>query len=758
MKNLVSDPEERHLFRELVEQCFTQLPTALLTSLLLSILLVVVLWPLFSAWRLLGWLAAASVVSLCRFALLLCFHHCAEDRFTLNGWLRLFSWGAVLNGATWGVTPLLFFAMKSPQTNVFIAFVLGGLTAGAAASMAPLKVTMRVFTSLVCGPVAVVFILAGGNLHLVMGVMMILFGGAYLVMSSNIGRMIVNSLRLRHANLREIEERRKAETELRRIRADLEDTVQQRTAQLLTANKDLSREVAERRQAEMKLRRSEIRYRSLVESTSDCIWEVDTDGVYTYCSPSVEAILGYTPAEVLGRAFHEFMPADEATRTRKAFERHRDLNLPLVNMVNRSLHRDGQEVVIETNGEPVFDDSGELTGFRGVDRDITLRVRHEEESRRIEHLQSLGLLAGGIAHDFNNLLTVVFGNIELARTEIPPESMAAKALSDSTAAMEQARLLTGELLTFSQGGNPMLEEISIGGLVTGVCRSLKIGSEVTVVEDIDEGLWPLEADPQQIRQVLQNILDNAVEAMPDGGEILVSVANQELDERSGIAHPGGRFVVVSVRDHGQGIDPVDLPRVFDPYFTTKGLGAEKGTGIGLAVCHSVVEKHGGQVTLDSVPGEGTTVSVYLPAAAGGALAVPADKEEKAEGLRVLLLEDNESVIRTTSRLIEHLGHSVVVARDSAESVQMVVDAGREERPFDLLLLDLQIRGGMGGEAVLKRVRSFDPDIPAVVTSGFAEEPAVVHFREHGFIAALVKPFTLDDLRSLIEELLPSGTS
>lgn len=608
---------EDYLLPELAEHVSRQFPAALYTSFLLSALMVLVLWDLFPARILLSWLTTVYTVSLLRLMLYHRHRRRPERRLSPEQWLRRYASGAILSGVVWGAAPLLFYSGKSPQTNVFIAFVLGGLIAGASSSMAPLKATFRIFISLICLPLSTLFIIRGDSLHLAMGSMLLIYGAAYLVISANTARMILESLTLRNENILEIEERRKAETQLRLTQKDLEKTVARRTAELRTANEELSREIDERLQAESRLRISEERYRNLVESSSDWIWEMDRDGRYTYSSPSVLSILGYAQEEVLGCRFYSFMPPEDAKRAKDIFNAKKSGGKPFERLISAYLNKDGAERIIETNGDPVFDDADTLVGYRGINRDITLRVKHEEEKRKVEHMKSLGLLAGGIAHDFNNLLMTVFGNIELARMEIKADSNAERRLANSLTAMEQARKLTGQLLTFSRGGSPILEATSIRNLILDSCRFALSGTAVRCEYDVPEDLWMADVDSNQIWQVLNNILTNAREAMPDGGTLWISAENVTLTEMDTTAPVLGNFVKVSVRDQGVGVSKKDIPRVFDPYFSTKIRGAQQGTGIGLAVCHSIIEKHGGSILFESEPGIGTTVSFFLHALSAG---------------------------------------------------------------------------------------------------------------------------------------------
>ncbi len=745
------------LFRELVNQIYSQLPAVLLTSLLLLGLVVLVLWRVSSPVVLLSWTAALCLVCVLRYVLYGVYRARGENHLADSAWMQLYSWGAILGGVVWAAAPLLFYSPASPQTNVFIAFVLGGLVSGASGAMAPLHITMCIFTGLLCLPIALLFLMHGGSLHTVMGLMMLIYGVAYILMSRHTGRTIIEALGLREKSIREREEREKAQRELQKVLEGLEDTVDRRAGEIRRTNDKLTREIAERQRAEKRLRTSEKRYRALVESVSDWIWEVDTDGVYTYSSPGVERELGYKPDEVVGRTFDSFMAPDEADRARKLFEQCSSAGKPLTGLVNRCLHKDGSERVLETNGEPVFDRNGKLKGFRGIDRDCTLRIKHEEERRKLDHLESLGMLAGGIAHDFNNLLTAVFCGMDLARDALPEGSEAAQALAASTAAMEQARTLTGQLLTFSKGGTPTLSSASVGELIQSVCDFSLSGSSVRCEYDLAEDLSMVEVDKNQIWQVLNNILANAREAMPGGGTLHVAAANVAIGEVSTLPLEPGDYVRLEFRDDGVGIPETDMPRVFDPYFSTKARGNAKGTGIGLAVCLSIVEQHGGHITIESVEGDGTLVTLYLRArSAGDAPAVEEETEPEATRPAVLhnllLLEDDDVVAGTTTRLLKRLGHTVTVIQDGKDAVDAYVRAREEGRPFDIVILDLTIRGGMGGLDAMESLKKVDPGIVAVVTSGYTEDDAMANFETHGFRAALPKPYSIQELRDLLVRL------
>lgn len=554
--------------------------------------------------------------------------------------------------------------------------------------------------------------------------------------------------------MREIGQRAESEGTHLEIHENLENALAERTRQLHAAQQALAQAIQQKRIAESRATASEERFRRLVRSCPDWVWEMDREGIYTYSSAGVVDVLGYSSDEVRGAAFYQLMPAEEAERSKTAFLTYRSQGKRFAEAAQLFTHRDGSERIIETHAQPVFDECGRVTGYLGIHRDITERLTQEEEAANVEHLKALGLLAGGIAHDFNNLLAAIFGNIELARMDIPPESEVGQILADSAAAMEKAQRLTGQLLAFTRGVSPVLQPTSVSDLVHETCRFALRGTDVRCEHGVPEDLWTADIDPGQIWQVLINILTNAREAMPHGGTIWVMGENVHVPERFPLPLAAGRYVKLSFRDEGAGVGQHELPRVFDPYFTTKTSGSRKGTGIGLAVCRTIVEKHGGCITLESDLGRGTTVTFFLPArnpeVAPAAPPVEAESPTRGRGCHILLLEDEPDVRDAGRRMLHRLGHTVTAVSDGADAIKLYRQA-REEggRPFDLVLLDLTVRGGMGGRDTLKHLRLLDGDVVAVVTSGYAEDPVIEEYRYYGFTAALTKPFSMKTLEETI---------
>ena len=382
-----------------------------------------------------------------------------------------------------------------------------------------------------------------------------------------------------------------------------------------------------------------------------------------------------------------------------------------------------------------------------VARETTELRRAQDERLRIQKLESLGLLAGGIAHDFNNLLMGILASIALARLDHGTSPEAARTLDDAEKAVRRATGLTHQLLTFSRGGAPVRRAIALCELVRETAEFALTGSNVRAHFAIAPDLWPAEVDAAQIGQVIQNLVINANEAMPDGGVVRITVANLLLGAESGIPLPPGRYVKVAVRDTGVGIAPENLQRIFDPYFTTKGAGS----GLGLAVAYSVLRSHGGHIRVESQLGAGSTFEVFLPAATAAAEpAAPSAAAARRQG-RLLVMDDDQVIRRCLEQLLERVGYTVACASDGAEAVKMFREALERGQPFDAVVLDLTVVAGMGGEACLERLRELDPDVRAIVASGFHTDPVMAEFRERGFRAVVAKPFSLEELLRALDE-------
>jgi signal transduction histidine kinase/ActR/RegA family two-component response regulator len=383
-----------------------------------------------------------------------------------------------------------------------------------------------------------------------------------------------------------------------------------------------------------------------------------------------------------------------------------------------------------------------------VARDVTQKEKAGETATRLQRLESLGLLAGGIAHDFNNRLAAALGSVELAMAKGSPEwGDAVQDLDRAVRAIEGAAELSRRLLTFSSGGDPVMAPVSLQGLAASVLEPVFRGTAVLFSADLPDGLWDLEGDEEQLALLLRNIAVNSLEALGGHGSFTISAANVTDPQMPKPA--GGRFVSVVLSDNGSGFSDEALGKAFEPYFSTRA----DSRGLGLSVCHSIAVKHGGWI--DILPGPGARVQVILPAAAGD---VSGDLEQAPATAmggtgRILVMDDDPLVLETVSEMLEALDYSVETSRDGGQAVAMFAEAGRAGRPYDLLILDLVVPGGIGGLETLTRIRQRFGDVAAIVSSGYSSDSVLADHAAHGFRAALRKPFRFDELGSVVARVI-----
>ncbi|HEY5998813.1 MAG TPA: PAS domain S-box protein [bacterium] len=503
------------------------------------------------------------------------------------------------------------------------------------------------------------------------------------------------------------------------------------------------------------LRESEEKYRSLVETSTDWIWATDVEGRHTYTNERIRDILGIEPSELLRTDLAALLHPEDGPRVRDLLAASRAASRGWRGVVLRWRHRDGTWRWIESNAVPVFDAQGALAGFRGVDRDITERHRLEEELVKAQKLEAIGTLAGGIAHDFNNLLQGLFGYVSLAKMQLAPGDRAAQMLDQAERALGLSVNLTTQLLTFAKGGEPLKRTLALGEVLEDPIKFALSGSSSTYRLAVEPSLWAVEADEGHLAQVIQNVVLNAAEAMPRGGTVEVAARNEHIPAGANALVPaGGDFVRIDVRDSGIGITAKDLTRIFDPYFTTK----QRGSGLGLATSYSIVRGHGGFIDVTSRAGEGSVFSIYLPAGGGDGRAEPQQAPAPAAGGtgRILVMDDERLVREVASSMLESLGHAVATAANGEDAVDLYRAARAEGRPFDAVILDLTVKNGAGGEETLRRLRELDPDVRAVVSSGYADATVLGDYRAHGFRARLGKPYRLDALRECLAAVLQAS--
>ena len=519
----------------------------------------------------------------------------------------------------------------------------------------------------------------------------------------------------------------------------------------------IASDITERKRAEEALRESEQRFREMADLLPNTICEMDLNLKLTYVNNFGLETFGYTQDEFdTGVNGMDIIHPED--REKAATNMEQIANGVEVGLIEyRMIKKDGSELVALVNSSPIHKD-GQISGFRCSVTDISKQKLMQEELLKAKKLESLGVLAGGIAHDFNNLMSAVVGNISLARTEMRPGSKGFKNLVEAEKASIQTKALTTRLITFSEGGKPMKEIVSIGHLVKDSVDSSLKGSDMDVRFSIPDDISPVEIDEDQMKQALYNIVTNAQEAMTGQGTISVSCENADIGEKDTLTLRKGKYVKISIEDQGRGIPEEDLVNIFDPYFSTKEMGTQKGMGLGLSISDSIVKQHDGLITVESQLGAGTLFSIYLPASEKEIVeAAPVKKSvpEKyvSQGENILVMDDEEVVRDVSNALLTHIGYKVEVAVEGIEAIEMYKQAMESEKPFDVVILDLTNKVGMGGVETIVRLLEIDPDVKAIVATGYSNDPIISKFREHGFCGALPKPFTLDQLRTALHDAI-----
>lgn len=513
----------------------------------------------------------------------------------------------------------------------------------------------------------------------------------------------------------------------------------------------LVRDVSERQQASEALAAEKELLAVTLRSIGDGVVTADVEGRVLMLSRMAEQLTGWREEEARGRRLDEVLRlVNPKTREPKENPVAKVLATGQIVMLTEDtllLARDGNERLVADSGAPIFDRASRVIGAVVVFRDITEQHRLEQELYKAHKLESLGVLAGGIAHDFNNLLTAIIGNLSMARLDA--EAAVARQLEAAEKAALRAQGLTQQLLTFAKGGAPIKIVASVADLVREAAEFSLHGAKARCSITSPPDLWVAEVDAAQITQVINNLILNAEQAMPAGGTIAITLANRHLD--NGLAVPPGCYVEIRVADQGHGIAVEHLERIFDPYFSTK----QTGSGLGLASCYSIIKRHGGHIAVESRPGEGAVFTIYLPARPDEVLAesaAVAGQPLSGQG-RVLVLDDEEMVRDLAQAVLERLGYEADGAEEGGQALAMYQAAQAAGRPYDVVIMDLTIPGGMGGQEAVKELLRLDPQARAIVSSGYAQDPVMANYRDYGFAAVLAKPYSVEALSRVLHDLL-----
>ncbi len=559
----------------------------------------------------------------------------------------------------------------------------------------------------------------------------------------------------------EITERQQAQEALAKNRDELELRVAERTSDLAAANEMLQAEVEERSAVQDALYEEKELLTVTLHSIGDAVITTDLRGRIVIMNPVAEELTGWSWTDAVGRPLDEvFKIINEENG--KPYPNPVDKVLALGKIVVLANHtaliaKDGRQRIIDDSGAPIIE-NGNMRGVVLVFRDITNKQRLENELIKSQKLESVGVLAGGIAHDFNNILTAILGTINMAqeREAVKGDETLSSLLLTSEQAVFRAVSLTQQLLTFAKGGSPVKKMASLPETIKESTDFILRGSAIKANYLIPANLWPLEIDTGQISQVIHNLIVNAQNAMPEGGTINITCRNFEHDGTL----PGltaGPFIKTMVADNGPGIGPEIIDRVFDPYFTSK----TEGNGLGLAVCHSIIKKHNGYITVKSTPGQGTTFIFYLPAT----LDKPMARSEEVTGTyggnnksgRVILMDDEAIILELAAGMLSMAGFEVETTLNGEQAVALYSHGLAEGRAADVLIMDLTIPGGMGGREAAREILNLNPEAKIIVSSGYSNDPVMADYRDYGFCAAIAKPYRQQELSEAVRKVMRSQT-
>ncbi|MDA3834862.1 MAG: PAS domain S-box protein [Spirochaetales bacterium] len=518
------------------------------------------------------------------------------------------------------------------------------------------------------------------------------------------------------------------------------------------------RDISDRKQAEIELATEKERLAVTLRSIGDGVITTDINGRVVFLNKIAEELSGWTNTEAQGElSTNVFNIINEKTGQKCVSPVQRVIELGrIIGLANHTalIAKDGSIRSIADSGAPIRDLDSKIIGVVIVFRDVTHEQKMTDELLKIRKLESVGVLAGGIAHDFNNILAAILGNIELACYRLnKDDSETVALLSNAKNATQRATKLTGQLLTFSKGGDPIKKETALPELINESADFVTHGSKIKCQYTFPDNLWTVEVDSGQIGQVIQNIIINAKHALPQGGTVSIACANvQDAATEALLSVDDGNYVRITIQDTGVGIPKEIIDKIFDPYFTTK----QEGSGLGLAICHSIINKHDGHITAESPPGKGTNFTRYLPAVSSLDSTESAQKKKPkpaAKASRILLMDDEKMIRDLVQSQLSNLGHEAVLAIDGEQAINKYQELQDNGNPVDLVIMDLTIPGGMGGQEAAQKLLLIDPKAKIIVASGYSNDPVMAHYRDYGFCAAVAKPFDLKELNNAINSAL-----
>jgi len=528
------------------------------------------------------------------------------------------------------------------------------------------------------------------------------------------------------------------------------------------------RDVSSSKLVEQALEDSEQTFLEIMTNSRDLSYKFDIlKGAYVYVGPNAESVLGFSrdqciemDIEIVRSRIHP----DDLQNYRDQFYQIKSNYIHNNQCANsileyRWLHHDGDYHWFSDNISIICNEDGNPVVLIGNVRDITNikvaehRVREtESELRKRRELENIGVLAGGLAHDFNNILTGLFGNIALAKTKMAASDPGFSYLEKAEKSMDRATRITGQLVTFAKGGEPIKKQLDLKGLIEKATLFELADSQVNPVFEFPDEQLIAFADQGQLHQLIANLASNAIQAMPDGGDLVIRIERVLLLNDQVIGLTAGNYFKIIVQDAGTGINENDQERVFDPYFTTK----ENGIGLGLTTCYSIIKKHSGTITVSSEVDKGTSISIYIPDTEAAEAQEPQhviEQTERSEGKNILVMDDDEMIVTLVTSILELHDYNVKAAADGEQALAEYQQSMNEGNSFDAVIIDLTIPGGMGGKEAVAELLKIDRNAKCIVSSGYADDPIMANYSEYGFSGVVSKPFAVNELVEMLEQVI-----